>query len=184
MQQITLYGCLLLSYAFLLTPAWADDKVRLIVDTRALTLELIKGEQTIALLENIAIGRNGAGFKQHIGDDVTPIGTFNISWINKESSFYRFYGFSYPSVENADKALDRGLLSKKNHAAIIAAHKRNSIPPQNTSIGGRIGLHGLGAADKTIHKMMNWTHGCIALTNQQIDKLIPWLSIGVQVKIK
>lgn len=184
MQQITLFGCLLLSYAFLLTPTWADDEVRLLVDTRALTLELIKDNQTIALLENIAIGRNGAGFKQYLGDDVTPIGTYNIGWINNDSPFYRFYGFSYPSVENADKALDKGLLSKKSHTAIIGAHKRNSLPPQNTSIGGRIGIHGLGAADKTVHKMMNWTHGCIALTNQQMDQLKPWLRLGVQVKIK
>lgn len=183
MQQITLFGWILLSYAFL-TPSWADDEVRLLIDTRALTLELIKGNQTIALMENIAIGRNGAGFKQHFGDDVTPIGTYKISWINNDSSFYRFYGFSYPSVDNADKALRKGLLSKKNHTAIINAHIRNILPPQNTSIGGRIGLHGLGAADKAIHKMMNWTHGCIALTNQQMDLLLPWLSKGVQVIIK
>ncbi len=184
MQQTTFFGWILLSYACFFTPTWAGEKIWLLIDTKALTLELIKGNTTIALMENIAIGRNGAGFKQHLGDDITPLGSYKIGWINNDSPFYRFYGFSYPSVKNADNALQQGLLSKKNHAAIITAHKNNSLPPQNTPLGGMIGLHGLGAADKTIHKIMNWTHGCIALTNPQMDQLAPWLSEGVQVIIK
>ena len=37
-------------------------------------------------MENISIGRNGAGFKQRRGDDVTPLGDYKIGWINEKSS--------------------------------------------------------------------------------------------------
>ena len=96
----------------------------------------------------------------------------------------RFYGFNYPSIGNADEALTRGLVNKKTHLNIVNSHKKNRIPPQNTPMGGRIGIHGLGYADKKIHKMMNWTHGCIALTNEQIDQLDPWIHTGMKIKIK
>jgi len=77
-----------------------------------------------------------------------------------------------------------GLLSKKAHTSIVNAHKKDKVPPQNTAIGGRIGIHGLGKGDESIHKMMNWTHGCIALSNDQIDKLKQWINKGTLVKVK
>lgn len=51
-------------------------------------------------------------------------------------------------------------------------------------IGGQIGIHGLGAGDKEIHKVFNWTHGCIALTNEQIDQLTRWVGKGTVVKVE
>lgn len=184
MRQLLLLGILLLGNTLFLAPVWADDEVWLLVDTKKLQLEVKQGDKTIAVMENVAIGRSGAGFKQRVGDDVTPIGTYKIGWINNKSPFYRFYGFDYPSIENADEALLSGLLSKKAHSAIITAHEKDKVPPQNTTIGGRIGIHGLGKADESIHKMMNWTHGCIALTNEQIDKLEQWIGKGMLVKVK
>lgn len=162
----------------------AEDKVWILIDTLNLTLEIKKANKTISILENIAIGRNGAGFKTQIGDDTTPLGSYKIGWINTKSPFYKFYGFTYPSVENADEALLFGLLSKSKHSAIIKAHKNSKTPPQNTPIGGRIGIHGLGGGDKEIHKIMNWTHGCIALTNEQIDLLDKWIKKGTEVIIQ
>jgi murein L,D-transpeptidase YafK len=162
----------------------AEEKVWLLVDTSNLTLEIRKADKTIKTLRNIAIGRNGAGFKRKRGDDTTPIGTYKIGWINTKSSFYKFYGFDYPSVDNANEALLSGLLTKSKHSNIIKAHKKAKIPPQNTAIGGQIGIHGLGAGDEAIHKTMNWTHGCIALTNEQIDFLDKWIIEGTVVKVK
>lgn len=165
-------------------PLIAEEKVWLLIDTQNLTLEIKKGNKTIKLLKNIAIGRNGSGFKKKIGDDTTPIGTYRIGWINTKSSFYKFYGFDYPSVTNANEALLSGLISKSNHSAIINAHKKTKTPPQNTRIGGQIGIHGLGKGDEEVHKMMNWTHGCVAITNEQIDLLDKWVGEGTEVKIK
>lgn len=169
---------------FFLEPIKANDTIWLFIDTQKLQLKVKQGNKTLVMMENIAIGRRGAGFKRRIGDDITPLGSYKIAWVNKKSQFHRFYGINYPSKENADQALSMGLLSPQIHASIIQAHKKNKIPPQQTSIGGRIGIHGLGGADKTIHNKMNWTHGCIALTNEQIDQLTPWMSKNMRVKIK
>jgi len=184
MRQKLLFGFFLLNFTFLSLAVWADDAVWILIDTKKMQLEVKKGNKMIAVMENIAIGRGGAGFKKHVGDDITPIGTYRIGWINNKSSFHRFYGFDYPSVENANEALLSGLLSKKAQTSIVNAHKENKIPPQNTAIGGRIGIHGLGNADEFIHKTMNWTQGCIALNNQQIDKLKQWIRKGTLVKVK
>ena len=154
------------------------------IDTKKSVLEVKKGNNTLLVMNNIAIGRNGAGFKQRVGDDITPIGTYRIGWINNKSPFHQFYGFNYPSVENANEALLSGLLSKEKHTAIINAHKKQQTPPQNTTIGGNIGIHGLGSANESIHQMMNWTHGCIALTNEQVKVLGRWIKKGTRVEIK
>ena len=183
MNRTWLFGLLLLSYVLFYVPVRADE-VWLIIDTKKSTLEVKRGLDTLMTMNNIAIGRNGAGFKQHMGDDVTPIGTYRIGWVNKKSPFHRFYGFDYPSVENANEALLSGLLSKEKHTAIINAHKKQQVPPQDTNIGGNIGIHGLGSASKSIHQAINWTHGCIALTNEQVETLDRWIKKGTQVKIK
>ncbi len=180
MNRVLFFVFLMLSYI----TVWAENATWLLIDTQKLTLEVKKGNKTLAVMENIAIGRNGAGFKKRRGDDITPLGTYKISWINDKSHFYRFYGFNYPSIENANEALLSGLLSKAKHTTIVNAHNKNKLPPQNTPMGGRIGLHGLGAADQNIHEMMNWTHGCIALTNEQIDKLGQWIGQGTRIKVK
>ena len=154
------------------------------VDTQALTLEVKQGEQTIAVFDDISIGRWGAGFKRRRGDDITPLGTYKIGWINNKSHYHRFYGFDYPSVTNATEALAQQLISKEVFQDIEWAHKHNQIPSQGTVMGGQIGIHGLGRGDKRIHSLFNWTHGCIALTNEQIDRLHRWLTIGTVVNVK
>jgi murein L,D-transpeptidase YafK len=161
-----------------------NEKIWLLVDTQKQFLAIKHGKKTVKFLKNIAIGQNGAGEKKRLGDDVTPKGSYTSNWINSKSSFYRFYGFDYPSVDNAKKALANNLVTKKSYSAIINAHKKKSLPPQNTKLGGRIGIHGLGKGNKWIHERVNWTHGCIALTNEQIDILGGWISKGTQVVVK
>ena len=57
-------------------------------------------------------------------------------------------------------------------------------PPQDTPLGGQIGIHGIGNGDQDIHHNYNWTNGCIALTNEQIDQLGKWIKPGVLVNIR
>jgi murein L,D-transpeptidase YafK len=166
------------------TIGFTSDNIWLLVDTSIKTIDVIKGQQTIASFENIAIGRGGAGFKEQVGDDVTPLGTYKIGWVNRSSSFRIFFGFDYPSTANAEKALNDGLISRKTYKKIINAHNKNKIPPQNTAMGGMLGIHGLGRADKLVHGEFDWTHGCIAMTNPQIDSLSTWIRRGTVVKVK
>ena len=173
-----------LSFLVLPTIGFADSDVWLLVDTQKLNMEVKKGEKTVAVLENIAIGRNGAGEKSHRGDDITPLGNYRIGWINEKSAFRKFFGLTYPSVEHADTALRKGKIDLDTYESIARAHLSGEVPPQNTGLGGQIGIHGLGSGSLSIHRSMNWTHGCIALTNDQIDQLSRWIEKGTLVTVK
>jgi murein L,D-transpeptidase YafK len=164
--------------------AVAYDDIWLLVDTNALKIEVKRGEQTIDIIEGIAIGQAGAGHKSHRGDNITPYGEYRIGWVGERSSFHRFFGLNYPSVQDADDALRQGVIDRFTYSDIINAHMVNQVPPQNTPLGGRVGIHGLGSASLKIHQSMNWTHGCIAMTDQQIDHLSQWINTGTLVKIK
>jgi hypothetical protein len=98
--------------------------------------------------------------------------------------FKKFLGLTYPSADDARQALAKGVIDKPTHDRIVEAHERNEIPPQNTPLGGQIGIHGLGSGDIRVHKLFDWTHGCIALTNSQIDHLSQLVDTGTLVKIK
>lgn len=179
-----LLGASLISFCLSPCISFADQDVWLLVDTQKLSMEVKKGDKTVAVLENIAIGRNGAGEKNHRGDDVTPLGNYRIGWINAKSSFRKFFGLTYPNVEHADSALKKGKIDFNTYEAIARAQSAGQIPPQNTDLGGQIGIHGLGSANLSIHRSMNWTHGCIALTNDQIDQLSQWVEKGTLVTVK
>lgn len=165
-------------------PAHANNRIWLLVDTQALRMEVKDGDKTVDVFNHIAIGRGGAGLKKHRGDDITPVGTYKIGWINNRSSFHRFFGLNYPDMDSALRAYERGEVSYVDYLDVVGAHQRNMVPPQNTLLGGRIGIHGIGSGDVAIHENFNWTHGCIALTNQEIDRLALWVDEGTLVKIK
>ncbi|MFA5984234.1 MAG: L,D-transpeptidase [Methylococcaceae bacterium] len=175
---------LLIMCSFLASAVSADNNIWLLVDTTAQKIEVKKGEQTLDTIDGIAIGRGGAGYKNHRGDSITPSGSYTIGWVNEKSPFRKFYGFTYPSVDDAEKALTHGIINKYTYESILSAHRNHQIPPQDTPLGGQIGIHGLGRASEKIHKMTNWTHGCIAMTNGQIDHLSQWIDKGTVVRIK
>lgn len=175
---------LLFLIVFLATPSIASDQVWVRIDTNDKTLQVLQGEEILDSFENIAIGRRGAGFKAHRGDDITPLGTYKIRWINRNSMFKIFFGFDYPSMDNAQKAFDDGLISVDTFNKIVRAHSKNKVPPQNTAMGGMLGIHGLGNANKYVHGEFDWTHGCIAMTNPQIERFSRWVSNGTVVKVK
>lgn len=159
-------------------PTW------LLIDTEKMQLEVKRGEETLIVFENIAIGQSGAGLKTERGDNITPKGDYKIGWVNSDSQFHLFYGLTYPSIADAENGLQNGVISPAEHDAIVSAQQNNQVPPQNTPLGGQVGLHGLGQADASIHQAMNWTHGCVAITNEQVDALSQWITLGMRVQIK
>ena len=175
---------LLFLFCFHSGSSYARDNVWLLVDTTIKTVDVLKGREVIDSFENIAIGRGGAGFKEQRGDDITPLGTYRIGWVNKSSNFRIFFGFDYPSMPNAQRALHDGLISRNTFKKIAKAHSKKRTPPQNTPMGGMLGIHGLGNANKLIHREFDWTHGCIAMTNPQIERLSQWIKPGTVVKVK
>jgi len=154
------------------------------IDTQHNELTVFSGHNVIKRFKGIAIGRGGAGDSHTKGDGSTPKGEFKVTWVNEDSPFRRFFGLNYPNRAHADAAYKAGRINKRQHRAILRALAQSIAPPSNTPLGGRIGIHGLGKANPAVHARFNWTQGCIALTNEQIDRLTHWLTIGTPVVIR
>jgi len=179
---------ILLAAAILGAPAasCANGKLPwLLVDTQALTLTVLSAEnQALARFNNISIGSGGAAEIHRRGDETTPRGVFHVSWIDRHSRYGTFYGFDYPSEHIARRAYSEGIISRAEFDAIIKALEHHRLPPQNTPLGGRLGIHGIGRGDPRIHEAFNWTNGCVALTNTQIRQLSRWVDLGTRVVIR
>lgn len=157
----------------------------LLIDTKADTLSVMHGERPTKVFKGIAMGSSGAGIKARRGDNKTPLGTFRVGWFNDQSKFKRFIGLDYPNPEYAERALREHRIDQRTHDQIQAAWSFGQTPPQETALGGQIGIHGIGAGNPSVHQAgINWTSGCVALTNQQIDDLRPWVQKGMHVEIR
>lgn len=156
----------------------------LLVDTENLTLTVMQHDRPRMTLHNIAVGRYGTSVEKRRGDNKTPLGRFRIIKIHRETNFHRFVGLDYPGIEHAEKGRQEGVISQRELQAILRAHRLGTPPPQHTALGGNIGIHGLGRGDPHLHETMNWTRGCVALTDEQVDALLSWARIGMTVEIR
>lgn len=182
----TLGSLLLILFAlFLPSRAYCGDnaEIWLQIDTQALELKVMRGRNIVRVFKDIAIGRFGTTADKRRLDGKTQLGEFHINLIKQDSHFHRFFGFDYPRLDHADRALKQGDLSAADYLAIRQAIHYHRAPPQNTALGGHLGIHGIGAGDLKVHREYNWTNGCVALTNEQIDELTDWLQIGTRVVI-
>ena len=157
----------------------------ILVDTKTDQLKLMQGERPLQVFDKVALGSSGVGLKQRRGDNKTPTGVFRVGWVNDGSKFKRFIGLDYPNVEYAERAVRDGRIDHLTYEKIRRAWSSGERPPQNTALGGQIGIHGVGAGDPEVHSAgINWTSGCVALDNRQIDALRPWVKIGMRVEIR
>jgi len=162
----------------------AADTRWLLVDTHERVLSVMEADKPLAHFEGLAFGVAGVGMKQRYGDGVTPLGTFRLGWINRASRFERFFGLDYPNREHAKLALQAGRIDQITYERILSALDAGRTPPQNTPLGGAIGIHGIGPGDSDVHSIFNWTDGCIAMTNAQIRDLDRWIRPGMTVVVR
>ena len=162
----------------------ADNGIWIDVDTSTHTLSVMQGDSIQTVFKNVAIGRYGTTWSKMTKDDKTPLGRFRVGWINEKSRYYRFFGLNYPNLDTAKRALDENRITEETWLSILEAKSMGKTPPQNTPLGGHIGIHGIGRGDQEIHEEYNWTNGCIALTNEQIDQLGKWIKPGILVNIR
>ena len=159
-------------------------EIRIFIDTESDSLQVMNGDTVIKSYENIAIGRYGKTYFKVRGDNKTPLGKFRIGWTNGNTRYHRFLGLTYPDLPAADRALVDGRIDESQWQAIRRASVAGKVPSQKTPLGGMIGIHGVGAGDRSVHRDFNWTNGCIALTNEEIDELLQWAKIGTPVEIR
>jgi hypothetical protein len=131
-----------------------------------------------------ALGRDPVGTKRSQGDRRTPEGSYRVSGPAEPSDrFHRFIPIDYPSSRDADEALSRGVIGPAAHARIVARHERRQMPPQDTALGGELGLHGEGPRWQGSTAHLDWTFGCVAVRDHEIDFLAERVERGTWVWI-
>lgn len=156
----------------------------LLIEVRKARRELVAYcEGGAALRMTAAMGRAPRGHKATLGDMRTPEGSYRVSGTLTANRFYGFIPLDYPSLADADAALAQGRITPRDHARIARAHARGVTPPDDTPLGGDIGIHGEGQrwAGDTQH--LDWTYGCVAVTDGELDWLAERLEVGVEVVI-
>lgn len=147
---------------------------------------LVKSGDTVIRRYRAATGRGGQGSKRKLGDRKTPNGVYKIVDFKNNSRFHFFMQLDYPNLLDAWYGYKNKLIDAREFRAITTAVKKDEIPPQDTALGGYIGIHGIGELTDEkimIHEAQNWTAGCIALTNEEILDLKQYVDIGTQVVI-
>ena len=149
-------------------------------------LAVKKGDRIIKQY-HISVGKGGDGTKRKLGDKKTPIGVYKIVDFKDQSKFHYFMQIDYPNLLDAWYGYKNNIISAAEFKEIAVAYKTRQKPPQDTKLGGYIGIHGLGDENDEklqIHNGFNWTDGCIALTNEQITELKQFVAIGTKVTIR
>ena len=139
-----------------------------------------------AVKEYLAVfGVNPDGDKVRQGDNRTPEGVFYITDKERlgENPILgrKWFGLSYPDIGHAERALNQALISYDQYSAIVSANNTQALPPQSTTLGGWIGIHG-GREDLT-REGVNWTEGCIAMLDKDLEELFQIVKPGTKVII-
>lgn len=145
-------------------PAMASHIIidKVLVDKAARQLQLLSAGEVIKTY-HIALGGNPVGHKRQQGDERTPSGTYTLDYKNEKSKFYRSIHISYPNATDKARAKSLGV----NAGGDIMIH------------GQKNGLGHLAA----ITQKRDWTEGCIAVTNNEMDEIMAAVKIGTPIEI-
>lgn len=162
-----------------------QEPLLLVISKSTHTVTLFKEGQPVKKFP-CAFGVNPDGDKLQQGDNRTPEGTFFITDKEKLGNHpylgRTWFGLSYPAISHAERAVRQNLISSEQYQAILNANRSGEIPPQNTRLGGWIGIHG-GREDLTKEKI-NWTEGCIAMLEADLEELYTVVRPGTKVIIR
>jgi murein L,D-transpeptidase YafK len=113
---------------------------------------------------SVALGKNPVGKKMRRGDGRTPEGLYYIEGRNPQSKYHLALRISYPNATDRTAAARRGVTT-----------------------GGDIMIHGLPKAFATVgalHRQQDWTEGCVALTNEEIEEIWRAVPNGARILIR
>lgn len=155
-----------------LTTSAIAAEASLPADARADRILIVKGQRKLTLLHDgknlktykIALGFEPVGRKEKQGDGKTPEGAYTISGRNEKSLYHRSLRVSYPNADD------------------VALAKKLGVKP-----GGDIFIHGLPNGYGWIgkgHLIKDWTLGCIAVTDEEIEEIWRAVPNGTPVEIR
>jgi len=146
------------------TPLKADARAdRIVVHKGGRVLELMAGGVTLKRYA-IALGREPVGAKQREGDGRTPEGGYRIDYRNPASGYHLALHISYPDAADRARARKAGV-----------------------SPGGDIMIHGMRNGYGWIgplHRLVDWTNGCIAVTDTEMDEIWRAVANGTEIEIR
>jgi murein L,D-transpeptidase YafK len=127
-------------------------------------MDLLDRDASLLRSYRITLGANPTGHKLQEGDEKTPEGKHNVSGRNPRSRYHLSLRISYPNEQDTDQAIRRG------------------VHP-----GGDIMIHGLRNGLGWIgrwHRLFDWTDGCIAVTNDEMDEIWSMVQDGTPIEIR
>ena len=150
---------------------FASERVNKPTFLKADHVVVLKSKRRMVLMKNdfvlkvyvIALGRYPKGPKRYKGDAKTPEGNYILDYKIRDSDFYRAIRINYPNIGD-----------------IAYARKAGKEP------GGKIVIHGLPnkmTAERVGHPVLDWTQGCIAVTNKQMDEIWKMVNVGTPIEI-
>jgi murein L,D-transpeptidase YafK len=133
---------------------------------------VLKKERKLELLHDgkilktykVALGGEAVGAKTRQGDHKTPEGIYVLDFRNAHSQFYKSIHISYPNAGDRAQARQKGISS-----------------------GGDVFVHGLPngyGAVGAAHRLKDWTDGCIAVTDEEMDEIWKAAPDGTPIEIK
>ena len=126
-------------------------------------MQLLHGGKVIRTYK-VALGQGGLAPKQREGDALTPEGHFTIDAKYEHSKYHKALHVSYPTVDDRKRAARLGV-----------------------SPGGAIMIHGLPNGKGWVgarHRLFDWTLGCVAVTDEEIDEVFTLVPVGTPVDIR
>jgi murein L,D-transpeptidase YafK len=136
---------------------------RIVVEKSARTMTLMQGAKVLKIYK-VALSHKPVGAKEREGDHKVPEGEYVVDSKNSHSRFHLALHISYPNAVDREKARKQG------------------VRP-----GGNIEIHGLDSKYAwvgTLQRQVDWTDGCIAVTNPEIEEIWPMISVGTPVEIR
>jgi murein L,D-transpeptidase YafK len=151
---------------------WSGAKASIDPSTKADKVVVFKGKRVLILLRDgeilktyrIALGRQPKGHKTKVGDNKTPEGTYILDARNPNSNYHLSIRISYP-----------------NETDLLNAQRLGVTP------GGDIMIHGLSNGTRKLekyHRYLNWTNGCIAVTDREMEEIWNLVPDGTPIEIK
>ena len=161
-------GLLLLLYWL---PGWGNEKTsvpqgtvdRIVVEKATRTMTLMRDGKVLKTYK-VALSREPVGPKERVGDHKVPEGEYLVDLKNPHSRFHLALHISYPNAADRDRARKLG------------------VQP-----GGNIEIHGLDSKYAwvgSLQRRVDWTDGCIAVTNSEIEEIWPLVRVGTPVEIR
>lgn len=128
-------------------------------------LEVTDGQQPLWRCR-VGLGSQPEGAKCVQGDGRTPEGSYFICLVKEAGKYGRSLGLSYPNAQDAQLAYQEGRIDEKTLENVEKACAEGRRPPWGSKLGGEIYIHEGGSGS-------DWTAGCIALDERDMDFLFP-----------